>query len=317
MPMSRSAVAVSRGRFSDPVGLPGFAWFVLAYNALVIVWGAFVRSSGSGAGCGSHWPLCNGQVLPVASGMKTWIEFAHRASSGGSLLLAGVLGYWAWNAFPAGHGARKAALRSVAFTLAEALIGAFIVLLGLVAQNQSLTRAVSISLHYTNTLLLLASLVQTAWRADSEQSLRPRAVLWSSERTWRVAFFGVILTGAAGAITALGDTLFPASSLASGIQSELAAGAPRLLALRIYHPVLAVGVATYLIWFLDARLGIHFDDGVGRKLKSALVGTVVLQLILGASNVILLAPTTIQLLHLLTAEVLWILLISLRERAKK
>jgi heme A synthase len=313
--MSRSAVVVSRGRFSDPAGFPGFAWFVLAYNALVIVWGAYVRSSGSGAGCGSHWPLCNGQVVPLASGVKTWIEFAHRASSGGSLLLAGILGYWAWNAFPSRHAARTAAFRAVGFTVAEALIGAFIVLLGLVAQNQSLTRAVSISLHYTNTLLLLASLVQTAWRARPERVSRPSAVRWSAAGAWRVAFAGVILTGAAGAITALGDTLFPAASLASGIQSELAAGAPRLLALRIYHPLLALGFAAYLVWFLDARLGIRFDDRIGRQLKSAVAGTLFFQLVLGVSNVVLLAPTAIQLLHLLTAQVLWILLVSLRERA--
>jgi heme A synthase len=315
--MSRSAVvAAPRSRFSDPSGLSGFAWLVLAYNLAVIVWGAYVRSSGSGAGCGSHWPLCNGQVVPLASGVKTWVEFAHRASSGGSLLLAALLGYWGHCAFPAKHPARAAAARVVLFTISEALIGAFIVLLGLVAQNQSLTRAVSISLHYTNTLLLLASLAQTAWRARAEQRYRPRAVRWSAAGAWRVALAGVVLTGAMGAVTALGDTLYPAASLASGIKGELAAGAPRLLALRIYHPILAVGLATYLIWFLDARLGLRFDDRLGRRLKAALQGAVVFQLILGATNVILLAPTAIQLVHLATAQVVWILLISLRERVQ-
>ena len=43
-----------------------FAGAVLGYNLLVIVWGAYVRASGSGAGCGNHWPLCNGVVVPNA-----------------------------------------------------------------------------------------------------------------------------------------------------------------------------------------------------------------------------------------------------------
>jgi heme A synthase len=302
-------------RFSNPKGLSRFAWGVLAYNLAVIVWGAYVRSSSSGAGCGSHWPLCNGQIVPFAAGEKTWVEFAHRASSGGSLILSAIVAYWGFSAFPRKHLARGASLRVLLFTIAEAVIGAFIVLLGLVAQDQSMTRAASISLHYANTLLLLASLVQTAWRSSVERGFRLRAIRWSSVSAWRIAITGVILTGATGAITALGDTLFPATSLAHGIRAELAVGAPRLLALRIYHPLLAVSVAVYLFWFLDARLGIRFDDRTGRRLKAALSGAIVLQILLGISNVILLAPTSLQLVHLLTAQLVWILLISLRERA--
>jgi heme A synthase len=43
-----------------------FAWSTLAVTVVVIVWGAVVRATGSGAGCGSHWPLCNGVVVPLA-----------------------------------------------------------------------------------------------------------------------------------------------------------------------------------------------------------------------------------------------------------
>ena len=43
-----------------------FAWAVLGWNILVVLWGAYVRASGSGAGCGNHWPFCNGEVVPRA-----------------------------------------------------------------------------------------------------------------------------------------------------------------------------------------------------------------------------------------------------------
>ncbi|HUP56051.1 MAG TPA: COX15/CtaA family protein [Bdellovibrionota bacterium] len=304
------------GAFGVPIderGLSRFAWLTLFYNLAVILWGAYVRASGSGAGCGSHWPLCNGEVIPLDAGSRTLIEFAHRLSSGFSLVLAGAVAWWGAQVFPRAHAARSAAMRVLTFTVVEALIGAFIVLLGLVAENQSMTRAASISLHYVNTLLLLAALVQTAWRSGA--AARPRAELWSSRSAWRIAIAGVVLTGATGAITALGDTLFPALSLAEGMRAELSIDAPLLLALRIYHPLVAVSTALYLLWFVDARITVSPDDRSGRKLQTGLRSLVLFQLMLGFANVLLLAPTVLQLTHLLVAETVWVLLILLRERS--
>ena len=90
-------------------GLARFAWGVLAINIVVILWGAFVRASGSGAGCGSHWPLCNGEVVPVAVQVQTVIEFTHRVTSGTAFLLVIGLLVWARRAFPVGHQVRAAA----------------------------------------------------------------------------------------------------------------------------------------------------------------------------------------------------------------
>ena len=59
-----------------------YSWIVLVYNLVVILWGAYVRATGSGAGCGSHWPLCNGEVIPRAPEVETLVEFTHRLSSG-------------------------------------------------------------------------------------------------------------------------------------------------------------------------------------------------------------------------------------------
>ena len=81
-------------------GFAAYAWAVLGFNLLVILWGAFVRATGSGAGCGSHWPLCNGEVLPRAPALATLIEFSHRLTSGVALLLVIGLVVGAWRGFP-------------------------------------------------------------------------------------------------------------------------------------------------------------------------------------------------------------------------
>src|SRR6188472_342187 len=108
--------------------LARFAWAVLAYNVAVIVWGAYVRATGSGAGCGAHWPLCNGTVILRAPAVETLIEFSHRATSGLSLILVVVLFFWARRVAAAGHPVRLGATLSLAFMLSEAALGAGLVL---------------------------------------------------------------------------------------------------------------------------------------------------------------------------------------------
>lgn len=84
-----------------------FAWANVAYNLLVILWGAFVRATGSGAGCGDHWPLCDGQVIPRAPSTEMLIEFTHRLTSGVALLGAVALLVWAFRAYGRGHRVRR------------------------------------------------------------------------------------------------------------------------------------------------------------------------------------------------------------------
>ena len=196
-----------------------YSLFSLALTVLVIVWGAYVRASGSGAGCGSHWPLCNGQIIPSTEREKTLIEFSHRLSSGILLILVVGLFLWAMRIFPKRTFAFKAAFFSLIAILMEALIGALLVLLRLVEQDQSVLRVFSISLHLVNTLFLLAALACTAfgstrenarWRwPDRKEAWKPRTLL-----------LGFVVLGALGAVAALGDTLFPPNSLKSGIIAE-------------------------------------------------------------------------------------------------
>src|SRR5579859_5928934 len=97
-----------------------FAWGVLGYNILVILWGAYVRASGSGAGCGSHWPLCNGEVVPAAKTIEQAIEFTHRLTSALAVMSAAALWLWSFRVFPRGHRGRKTAALSIVFLIMEA-----------------------------------------------------------------------------------------------------------------------------------------------------------------------------------------------------
>src|SRR5664279_6195716 len=74
--------------------LPRFAWALLAYNIAVILWGGLVRATGSGAGCGEHWPLCNGVVVQHSPSVQTMIELTHRITSGITVLAMLALLIW-------------------------------------------------------------------------------------------------------------------------------------------------------------------------------------------------------------------------------
>ena len=289
--------------------LAGFAWSVLAFNLAVILWGAYVRATGSGAGCGNHWPLCNGEVVPRAPQVKTLIELTHRLTSGVALLLVIALAIWAFRAYPRKHPVRLGAAASVFFILTEALIGAGLVLFELVADNASMARALFLSVHLVNTFLLLAALALTAWWASLNQGARPHpqgtmALILS------LGFVGMLLLGVSGAVTALGDTLFPVSSLAEGLRQDLSPTAHLLVRLRVLHPVIAIAVGCYLI--SAASLTVSRHPGARTKQMAGAVGALVfIQLGAGALNVALLAPIWLQLLHLLLADLLWIALVLL------
>ena len=214
-------------------------------TVLVIVWGAVVRATGSGAGCGSHWPLCNGNVVPLAPSAATIIEFVHRVTSGLVMVLAIGLVVMARRTFPAGHPARRWALFSLLFMLIEAAIGAGIVLLQLVEGNASALRAGYVGGHLVNTLLLVAAMTTTIWAARSEPPVVRRSRSMSG---FTVAMVTMLVVAATGAIVALGDTLFPSTSLAAGLAADLDPTSHFLIRLRVWHPILAAAVAVYLFW---------------------------------------------------------------------
>lgn len=298
-----------------------YAWLVLAYTVGVILWGAIVRATGSGNGCGDHWPLCEGQVIPHAAQIATIIEFAHRLTSGIAVLLVVGLVYLAFRHCAKGHPARRYAVAALCFTLMEGLLGAALVLTGDVGSNASWSRVFVLSLHLVNTFLLLASLALTAkWAGASGFELpgeRGKIASAPSRRHWLAAAYvfalvGTLALAVTGTIAALADTLFHANSLAQGLSWDTSPNASPLLHLRIIHPAVAVFVGTFLL-VLAAHTLMTSSPPAAKRAAAVLAVLVALQFFLGLLNVLLLTPVWVQVLHLLNADLVWITLVLLTD----
>jgi heme A synthase len=287
-----------------------YAWGVLAYSVFVVLWGGLVRATSSGAGCGGHWPLCNGDIVPHAPTVAAIIEYTHRLMSG--LAIAAVAGLWVFSRreFPRHHRVRKLAGLSLAFLAVEALLGAGLVLFDYVAHNASAGRAFYLALHLANTQVLLAVLTLTAWLATrAEVPLTRRNI----PATLLAALPLVVLLSMTGAVAALGDTLFPARSLGAGIAEEFSSAAHFLLRLRMVHPAFAVLAGFYLLYAVSSAVRACPSTAVKRQ-GAALAGLVLVQLCAGAVNIALLAPVWMQLAHLLVADLVWIVLVVMAAR---
>lgn len=292
-----------------------FAWLVVFYTVLVILWGALVRASGSGAGCGNHWPLCNGQVIPVSPGFHTIIEFTHRMMTAGSTFLVLALLVWTFRATMRGQAARWFAVASTLLLLNEAFLGALLVKLGYVTGNDSVGRMLMLSIHLSNTLLLVAALTLTARFLSEKQSWR--GLTAARGFGWAVAgLAATILAGVTGSIAALGDTLFPATSLKGAYLQDFGTTAPWLLRLRIVHPASALLAALFVIWLVRQSRrnttiqGMTLHSSTSRPAR-LLIGLLILQFVLGIGDVLLLAPAWMQLVHLLGADLYWVALVML------
>jgi cytochrome c oxidase assembly protein subunit 15 len=272
-----------------------------------------VRATGSGEGCGDHWPLCNGTVMQHSPRVDTIIEFTHRVTSGISFFSAVGLLIWAFLGTSRGHLARTASVAAVAFTLIEAILGALLVKLGLTAQSQSPLRAPYLALHLTNTLLLLAALTLTAHflsrsRGYTRNSIRIMAPVGAS-----TALIALLVVGVTGSLAALGDTLFPATSIGAALAQDFSATSTWLVRWRWTHPAIAFLASVFLIWVLvrGSRPSAHWDN---RRLSGLVLILLAAQYILGLLDVAMLAPVWLQVAHLLGADVLWAALVVLTAR---
>jgi len=309
--MTATAVRISDRTPSR--ALVSFAWAVLGYFIATILWGTIVRATGSGAGCGDHWPLCNGTVLQQSPTIQTVIEFTHRITAALDLIFVlGLLG-WTWIRTVSGHLARWAAGAAVFFTLTEGLLGALLVKLGLTGESHSPLRAPMLALHLSNTLLLVAALAMTAHLLGRRVGFRWRDIRVSAPVGTTIGMIAVMVVGVTGSMAALGDTLFPATTLGDSITQDLSADSSWLLRWRWTHPTVAIMASIFLIWLLirAARRGGPWDN---RKLSGLVVGLLAAQYLLGALDVWLLAPVWMQVVHLLGADLLWSALVVLTAR---
>ena len=290
-----------------------FAWITLGITTVVIIWGAVVRATGSGAGCGNHWPLCDGVVVPLAPGTSTIIEYTHRLTSGVAMILSLVMLVWSRRVFSAGHRARVWAAAAFVFMIIEALVGAGLVLLGLVEDNASAMRAGYIAVHLVNTMLLIGAMTGTIYHGSrvlgSSGARVPGfsgAQVGSQVRRstgLAVTLVGLLAVAATGAVVALGDTLFPHASLAEGIAADLDPTAHFLIRLRIFHPLLAAAVA--LVALALTRRDPTFVSPGREGLRSLVMMLVLAQMGFGVINLAMLAPLPLQMAHLLGSNLLW------------
>ena len=283
-------------------GLQVWAWATLVFFVIVVLEGAVVRATSSGGGCGNHWPLCNGQVLPHHPRLATVIEFTHRSLTGISTVMFALLIGWTFRAKSKGHHARKAAVVAGVLLLLEGALGALLVKGGYVERNASVARVIVQGVHFTNTLLLLAAATVVCVLLGKPVLRRS---LGSGIAT-TTALVATVVTGATGSVAALADTLFPSPSLSAAIAADFAANSPLLIRMRWIHPAASALLVGATLWLaLDARrLG-------NRRVSTLLLTNLFAQVAIGVANVLLLAPTWIQVLHLLGADVFWITLVAL------
>ena len=310
--MSATAVPMCIQKLPS-AALRGFAWAVLVYFIGVILWGTLVRATGAGAGCGNHWPLCNGTVMQHSPRVETMIEFTHRITSGLSFFLAVGLLVWTFARTVRSHLARAASVAAVAFTIIEGVLGALLVKLGLTAQSESPLRAPYLALHLANTLLLLAALALTAHFLSRGCGYTRKTIRVIAPLGAAAGVIVALIVGVTGSLAALGDTLFPATSIGAALAQDFSATSVWLARWRWTHPTIAFFTSVFLIWLLvrASRRSVHWDN---RGLSVMVLLLLAAQYLLGILGVMLLAPIWLQVLHLLGADVLWAGLVVLAAR---
>lgn len=283
-----------------------YAWFVLAYNVVVILWGVFLRASKSGDGCGQHWLTCHGEVIPSAPELKTVIEFSHRLTSGLAFIAVFILVIWAFKKFPKGNSIRKTAFISFIFIITEALVGAGLVLTGNTAEALTAARPFWMIGHLTNTFILLAFLTLTAWFASGGKTFKLKNAPPKVLLLLFIAIAAIFFVGVSGSIAALSSMLFPSETISDGIAKDFSETSNILLRLRISHPIVSILTSVYLIFiagWLKKEAGENFWV---TRWANALSLLILVQILFGALTLLTLAPILMQLGHLFLADAVWI-----------
>jgi heme a synthase len=292
-------------------------WVTVA-TVLVVLLGAVVRVTGSGAGCGQHWPTCNGEVAHLPQSVETWIELSHRLTSGLDFLGVLLLVVLAFGLAPR-HPARIAAFAALGLMVVEVAIGARLVLLNLVGSNMSFDRVVVMPAHLVTTSLLIGALTAASYFGGSSRLARDPALRAGEASGLRAALLwslgaGVflLLVSMTGAVTALGDTVYPVRGQGAleHLQNDQAASSHLLGKLRVVHPLLALlGVAG--LWVAASRARDAAKAPAVQRLGAALYAGGGLALVVGVSNIWLGAPGYIQVTHLFVACLLWLGIVML------
>ncbi len=292
-----------------------YAWLVLAYNLLVILWGVFLRASKSGDGCGQHWLTCQGEVVPSAPELKTIIEFSHRITSALDGLIVIVLLIWAIRIWqnsrgPASKHVLLFASGAFLFVLIEGALGAGLVLTGNTAETLTPARPFWMGAHLINTLVLLTLLTITAWTASRGRSLK--IVGDRTQLKWiTVGVLLIFAVGITGSIAALSNMIFPSGTISEGIAKDFSATSHTILRIRPLHPILAAVSVIFLVFWAGWLKGKKILNPSAGRLATALTWLAVVQAGFGALTLLTLGPILMQLGHLLLADAIWIVFVLL------
>ncbi len=287
-----------------------YAWVVLGFNILVILWGVFLRASKSGDGCGQHWLTCQGEVIPSAPELKTVIEYSHRITTTIAGILVIMLLVWAFRRWSATRTEQNrltliASVGSLIFIVIEGLIGAGLVLTGNTAENLTPERPIWMAGHLINTFILLAFLTLTARYASGGKRLnfrvRPKYLA-----ALVIGALAVLLVGISGSIAALSHMIFPAGTLAEGMARDFSPTSHLLLRLRLLHPITAILTSVFLIFLTGWLAKERKNDEKVSRWSNILSILVLVQIAFGSATLLMLAPIVMQLGHLLLADMIWI-----------
>ncbi len=272
----------------------------LSLNGLVvaifsIIAGAIVRATGSGDGCGSSWPTCNGEIIPKLNTSSELIEFSHRSISGILLIITLIIFVKSFNSeVPISQ--KRIIWFLTFFVVLEALIGAVIVVYEWVGLNSSTPRIIAVPLHLVNTFGLLGTYTLLFHLTKNSKT----SLINFFDRGFKIGLLLFLLSGATGSIAALADALFPSESFLAGLAEDFDSKSQILTRLRILHPLFASALSVYL--YSEAnRLQSEYKV-ITKNIKLLILLGVLLGVLNVVSNIIL----PLSILHLLIADLLWI-----------
>ena len=268
----------------------------LVVSVFSIIAGAIVRATGSGDGCGASWPTCNGEIIPELDTPSELIEFSHRSVSGVLLIITLIIFVKSFkDEVPTLQ--KKIIWSLTFFVLLEALIGAVIVIYEWVGMNSSVPRIIAVPLHLVNTFGLLGAYTLLFHLTRNSKTTLNNFF----DRGFKIGLFLFLLSGATGSIAALADVVFPSESFITGLAEDFDTNSEVLIRLRILHPIVASALSLYL--YSEANRLQNEYQVITKNIKLLIL----LGVLLGVSNVISNIILPLSILHLLMADLLWIL----------
>jgi len=275
------------------------SFFGLIVSILSIIAGAIVRATGSGDGCGASWPTCNGEIIPKLETSAELIEFSHRFISGFLLIITLIIFIKSFkDKVPVLQ--KRIIWLLTFFVLLEALIGAVIVIYEWVGLNSSSPRIIAVPLHLLNTFGLLGTYTLLFHLTKNKKNSLNNFF----DRGFKIGLCLFLLSGATGSIAALADVIFPSESFIAGLAADFDSNSELLTRLRILHPIVATALSIYL--YSEANR-LQKEYKIQTKNIKALV---FLGVLLGVLNVVSNIILPLSILHLLIADLLWVVYVD-------